>query len=296
MNEKQLKVFLAVAATGSMNRAAAELSYAPQSVKEVVDGLEQELGCPLFDRSKKGTTLTREGEALMPHASHLLSAADAAREAILRAHVGTDRSQVGVLRMLTNYNQDYPQRDELVRAFAYACPGIEVRSVPFILQEPDDLFEPLREGVADVAVINEALAPLAPDLLFTRLRSLDMTHHCVAAKGHPLCRTAEERDLRVADLLAYPCAYLGVAPPKQLDGITFDLLLEFDRYQMESFCLRGGVCVCCDAYEPFFRDLVSLSLDVEPMPVGLALSPKPAQVAQLFLDFCVHEDGRATRR
>lgn len=29
MNEKQLKVFLAVAATGSMNRAAAELSYAP---------------------------------------------------------------------------------------------------------------------------------------------------------------------------------------------------------------------------------------------------------------------------
>ena len=38
MNEKQLKVFLAVAATGSMNRAAAELSYAPQSVKEVVDG------------------------------------------------------------------------------------------------------------------------------------------------------------------------------------------------------------------------------------------------------------------
>lgn len=257
----------------------------PQSVKEVVDGLEQELGCPLFDRSKKGTTLTREGEALRPHASHLLSAADAAREAVRRARADADRSRTGVLRMLANYNQDYPQRDELVRAFTYAYPGIEVRSVPFILHEPDDIFEPLRGGVADVAVITEALAPQAPDLLFTRLRSLDMTHHCIAAKGHPLCRTAEERDLRVADLLAYPCAYLGVAPPKQLGEITFDLLLEFARYQMESFCLKGGVCVCGDAYSPDFKDLGRLALDVEPMAVGLALPPEPTRPAQLFLDF-----------
>lgn len=59
-----LPVFLAVAETGSINRAAAELKIQPSSVSRRIDELEKRLEAKLFVRASTGMTLTSAGEDL----------------------------------------------------------------------------------------------------------------------------------------------------------------------------------------------------------------------------------------
>ena len=68
MDAADLKVFEAVARTGGMNRAAAELHTVQSNVTARVRALEVELGCPLFERHSRGVALTSAGQRLLPYA------------------------------------------------------------------------------------------------------------------------------------------------------------------------------------------------------------------------------------
>jgi len=65
---RDLFVFLTVAETGSMGRAAAKLGVATPSISEVIAGLEHAVGARLLDRSPKGVVATPYGEALLGRA------------------------------------------------------------------------------------------------------------------------------------------------------------------------------------------------------------------------------------
>lgn len=58
MDTAGLKVFEAVARTGGMNRAAAELHTVQSNVTARIRALETELGCPLFERHSRSVALT----------------------------------------------------------------------------------------------------------------------------------------------------------------------------------------------------------------------------------------------
>jgi DNA-binding transcriptional LysR family regulator len=82
MDTADLKVFEAVARTGGMNRAAAELHTVQSNVTARVRALEDELGCSLFERHSRGVALTGAGERLLPYARRVgWLLADAARAA-----------------------------------------------------------------------------------------------------------------------------------------------------------------------------------------------------------------------
>jgi DNA-binding transcriptional LysR family regulator len=82
MDTADLKVFEAVARTGGMNRAAAELHTVQSNVTARIRTLETELGCALFDRHSRGVSLTGAGERLLPYARQVASLlTDAARAA-----------------------------------------------------------------------------------------------------------------------------------------------------------------------------------------------------------------------
>ena len=68
MDIADLKVFEAVAKTGGMNRAAADLHTVQSNVTARIRALEDELGTPLFERHSRGVTLTASGERLLPYA------------------------------------------------------------------------------------------------------------------------------------------------------------------------------------------------------------------------------------
>ena len=89
----QVETFAAVVRHGGFTRAGAALHLSQPAVSRRLDLLEQELGRPLFDRTRGGARLTEAGRAFLPHAEALLAAARDGVEAV-RALERTDRGTV----------------------------------------------------------------------------------------------------------------------------------------------------------------------------------------------------------
>ncbi len=72
MNFYQLTYFIEAVKSGSMNRAARQLSVNPATLAIALNNLEEEVGCSLLERSHKGIFLTREGEDFFEDAAKIL--------------------------------------------------------------------------------------------------------------------------------------------------------------------------------------------------------------------------------
>ncbi len=124
MNSADLRVFEAVARTGGMNRAAAELNTVQSNVTARIRALEAELRQPLFARHSRGVALTDAGNRLLPYARRIAwLLADAARAA---RDDGTPRGPLTIgslettaaLRLsplFAGYATAYPEVDLVVR-------------------------------------------------------------------------------------------------------------------------------------------------------------------------------------
>ena len=71
MTFRHLKIFIAVAQTGSMSAAARELYIAQPTVSQVIAEIENEYGIRLFERLSRRLYITREGRQLLDYARHI---------------------------------------------------------------------------------------------------------------------------------------------------------------------------------------------------------------------------------
>ncbi|MCM3740806.1 LysR family transcriptional regulator [Oceanobacillus luteolus] len=60
-------VFIKVIEAGSFTKAANELGYTQSAVSQMIQALEEELGTTLVSRSRKGISLTQDGEEFLPY-------------------------------------------------------------------------------------------------------------------------------------------------------------------------------------------------------------------------------------
>jgi DNA-binding transcriptional LysR family regulator len=74
-----LRIFLAVARTGTITRAAQELHTVQSNVSVRIHALERELGVAVFRRHARGVVLTHAGEQLRSYAIRILTLADEAK-------------------------------------------------------------------------------------------------------------------------------------------------------------------------------------------------------------------------
>lgn len=96
---KQLQYFAAVARTGQISLAAAEVHVSQSAMTSAIAELERLLNTALFERSRTGVTLTHEGHLFLQHANTVLEAADEAARQPFR-----HRSAVtGTLRIAASY-------------------------------------------------------------------------------------------------------------------------------------------------------------------------------------------------
>ena len=72
MESLELRIFVKAAQTKSITKAAEQLGYVQSNVTAHIKKLELELGTPLFIRSNKGITLTRDGEQLLYRAEQII--------------------------------------------------------------------------------------------------------------------------------------------------------------------------------------------------------------------------------
>jgi len=93
MELRYLRYFLAVAATGSFTRAAAQCYVAQSALSEQIARLESEVGTQLFVRTSRTVRLTAAGEVLVPLAQRILADVETA-QAELDALAGLRRGRL----------------------------------------------------------------------------------------------------------------------------------------------------------------------------------------------------------
>jgi DNA-binding transcriptional LysR family regulator len=192
MELRQLTVFVAVAEEASFTRAADRLHMVQSAVSASVRALERELGTALFDRTTRRVELTDTGDALLPEARQVLSAVNAAREAVDQVSGGLR----GTLRLGTMQGQAMRPISvpRLVAGFRAEHPGVEVHvshtggSVA--------MAEEVRTGRLDLAFVS--LPGRRPaGLTLTPISSERMQIAC--APDHPLAARTEVDLAALAD-------------------------------------------------------------------------------------------------
>ena len=138
MDIADLRVFEAVARTGGMGRAAAELNTVQSAVTARIRALEESLGVALFGRHSRGVTLTAAGRRLLPYAARAQRLVEDARQAA--RDDGTPRGPlvIGSLEttaalrlspLLAGYAAAWPEVDVTLR------PGTTAELVQEVLAE-----------------------------------------------------------------------------------------------------------------------------------------------------------------
>jgi len=69
---RDLRLFLAVATTGSISRAASELHITQPALSVRIKAMEAQLNTPVFERLPRGVALTDAGKLLLAHAKDIL--------------------------------------------------------------------------------------------------------------------------------------------------------------------------------------------------------------------------------
>ncbi len=84
MDIDDLRLFVRIARLGSISAAARDMSVTPAGASARLAAFEKGLGARLLHRTTRQATLTEDGLAFLPHAEHVLDAAEAARAALGR--------------------------------------------------------------------------------------------------------------------------------------------------------------------------------------------------------------------
>lgn len=188
----QLTTFLKIAQTKNFTTAAEQLGYAQSTVTMQIKQLEDELGCPLFERLGKRIVLTPEGEKLVGYAQQVVRL-----EREILTEVPSSDEPTGVLNIGVSESLCYSKIPDLLMKYKKKYPKVEIR-IKFIMH--DTFPELLRSGDLDVVyTLNPDMD--IPDL--TKIVSKRETLGFYADPDHPLARktAVTEDDLEGVPLL-----------------------------------------------------------------------------------------------
>jgi DNA-binding transcriptional LysR family regulator len=245
---RRLRYFVAVADTLHFGRAAAELRVSQPPLSRAIQALEEEIGAPLFVRTKRRVALTAAGAALLPEAQRLLRQAGQLKEGAQRAA----RGETGTLALGCISAAAYNVLPELLPEFHRRYPGVRLA-----LQEgtTDLQLAALRQGEVDLALVlppvdDEALgyAPVFRDTLVAAL---------------PAARREKRGRIPLKSLAQEPFILF----PRKVGPGLYDLIV--------GFCQRAGFSPKIEQEAIQMQTIVSL------VAAGMGVALVPASLQQL---------------
>lgn len=117
MDLNTLRTFITVVQKKSMSQAAETLGYAKATISVQMASLENEFGCPLFIRSGRSFTLSKEAEKLYEHALKILDAFEEAKNDLSQESELSETLTIGIIdslhaeylaKMITRFQTLYP--------------------------------------------------------------------------------------------------------------------------------------------------------------------------------------------
>ncbi|WP_420111750.1 LysR family transcriptional regulator [Pseudactinotalea sp.] len=204
---EDLRIFLAVARTGRLGRAAALLGLDHTTVGRRISTLERDVGRRLFDRATDGWHLTPDGERLLAPAETVDAALSAAHESLgVREH-----SLTGTVRILTTDGFGAFLMPDVLRSLTQRHAGLVVE----LVTETQHVSSSTRDF--DVAITLEE--PTSTRLIHRRLTDYTLRLYATPdyLAGHPPIRRIE--DLRGHTMIWYVDRLLDVASLRLLHEI-----------------------------------------------------------------------------
>ncbi|MFM0216054.1 MULTISPECIES: LysR family transcriptional regulator [Paraburkholderia] len=116
-----LRAFVTVAREGNLTRAAVQLHLTQPAVSLRIKHLQETLGVTLFTRTSHGLSLTRDGQALLPHAERALAAAGD----VQRAAQSLRQEVRGRLRIGTILDPEFLRLGGFLKQLVETWPHIE---------------------------------------------------------------------------------------------------------------------------------------------------------------------------
>lgn len=116
-----LRAFVTVAREGNLTRAAVQLHLTQPAVSLQIKHLQETLGVTLFTRTSHGLSLTRDGQALLPHAERALGAA----ADVQRAAQSLRQEVRGRLRIGTILDPEFLRLGGFLKQLVETWPHIE---------------------------------------------------------------------------------------------------------------------------------------------------------------------------
>ena len=122
MDTDKCHMLLCSLETGSLNAAAEKLGKTPSGVGRAIESLEKQTGFPLIKRTRKGVTLTHEGEALLP----IIKQYAFLDETYVQKADELRGLQTGRVSVGTAYTNFYPWLSQIISKFHDMYPNISV--------------------------------------------------------------------------------------------------------------------------------------------------------------------------
>lgn len=118
MEFKDLEIFQMVAEKGTITGAAKEFSYVQSNITSRIQKLETELNTPLFNRHRRGMSLTPEGKRLLTYSKKILLLTDEMKKAVQsndepsgKLEIGTVETVIHLPEILSHYIKKYKNVD-----------------------------------------------------------------------------------------------------------------------------------------------------------------------------------------
>lgn len=289
-----LKLFLAVAACGSLTTAADQCNIAIAALSKRISDLEASAGTRFFERRARGMSLTPAGRALLQHAREIIYGVERMQSDLQLYSRGVH----GMLRIAATASAVAEFLPEEVRSFSEAHPGVAIDLSEGTSQS---VVAAVLDGRVDLGIFLDPVSD--KDLATFPYRRDELC--VVVPRGHEL---ATQRGVRFAETLRYD--HIGTQTQSSLSqklmaegGADYRVRIRVGSVDAACRMVQAGLGLCIvprmivENYQDCFSiDLVQLyePWAVRQMRVGVRSKQGLSGAARAFLRRCI-DAGNAER-
>ena len=228
MELSQLRIFQAVAETGSVTRAAEQLHRVPSNLSTRLRQLEEQLGVELFHRERQRLQLSPAGKVLLDYAGRMLALHDEAFAAVQGGQPAGEfilgsmysTAAIHLPALLARYHKAYP------------AVNLQVQTAP-----SGELLEGLLAGRLDAALLDGPLSLSGLDGVPLCEETLVM----ITEPDHPPVRSARDVAGRAVFTFRKGCSYrMRLEAWYAHDHAAMGRAMEIESYPSMLACVVAG--------------------------------------------------------
>lgn len=235
----KLYIFLQVAKAGSFTAAAERLLMTQSAVSQHIADLEAMLGSELFERSRRGATLTETGLVLQDYAKRIMALTEEAQAAATNVH-----NLAGAqLKLAATPGVGVYQLPDWIVSFRGRYPNVSVSLETDITPK---VIAAVQGGAADLALIEGEIDPTLGGLAIQPLQEVEQW--LVVGRQHPWWgrATVEIGELNGQNFITRQKSSRSrqwLEEALRRHGVQYGVTAEFDNVETIKRSVAAGPCV-----------------------------------------------------